>query len=1134
MDERRISTYGDGGDLHATLLELMVSARKRLWIKVPWWDTSPRARQLADAAVVAKDRGVDALVVCRPEATNDAVLRILRKAGITIVGVRYVHEKELLCDDTAVVHSMNFTRAEIGRNTSSGFVLQEPELLDAVESGFRAMLHNQAAVSIGDEQWTPAATLIPENLRPFLDRYDRLNPLQSMAVPAVLSAAGHVLVVAPTSAGKTLVGEVAALRSIVQDGRPAVWLLPARALAAEIGETVRRWEAHGLRAAELTGEANMASDTARRAQLWVATTEKFEALYRRSSLRGFIAQIGCVVIDEVHLVGDRDRGATLESLIARLRTAQDRTRIVALSATVANADELAAWLGAQLIRSSWRPTVLTTQLVPYDEPPPYARREEHDRIKDDAVRHLLADLHSHDAAPSDVLGPTLGAGASSVLVFCGSKNAVRRVAALAAGLAHRPADDDDALVDVAFAAGVGIHFRDAPHAARALEAFRERRIRTLIATSGLATGVNTPARAVIVRDLQLGITPLEASEAQQMLGRAGRAGQEPEGFGFLLVPREQELEWRLRLAAGYTARSRVLDQLADTLLAEILIGSVPDRVAATTWFEQTFAFAQGGTPGRIDEALDELVLHGFVTETEDGLAATEIGALTSRLMIDVESAHALRLALAKAPAPSNAGEAEELVLQMLATSATIFREWPVPPKTYGVMVDTLLHAWARPPALAGAPTFGSRFCLAAAELALRQPRSMNGKPPPGGSMGEFRRVVEDLPRYLAWIAALGYLGAATWAPAVAGDLARRLTWWRLSPHPGRGTGRLLWMLERMLAPEHRRARMQDLWGRARGAGFDGPDRLNTRPRDVDVSAAEFQGLRHGRAELSLSVPEGVDLPLWASTTAASLTVVANTGRRRALAMVCPVPDRVALPVPRSPAAGLIAADVLLYSREGDFAYDNLIADLPAERDAADPLTEARELLASLPDLVAVDTPGGPRRLFRDGRQHRRDDLLPFLAPDPRLRPVALVLAEHETDPALAVLTLRTNLDLLLGGTNRDTLRPTATVLRSGEASPVEFALTLAALARALGIETGLALAGKRVVTLVHVAGQWQVTAKITGPGQRLQAVIPELLPSPVQVLQAPDPATEIPAAPRYGWIRDFAPGAGQRRRQTLA
>src|SRR5690606_18968979 len=263
------------------------------------------------------------------------------------------------------------------------------------------------------------------------------------------------------------------------------------------------------------------------------------------------------------------RGATLESLIARLRAVEGRTRIVALSATVSNAAELAGWFNAQLVSSAWRPTVLTTQLIPYDPPPPGSKREEYEAAKDAALEPLLGELLAPVPEGSSVVEASPTTGPGSVLVFCGSKNGVRRTAALAAKVRFRGVDDG-ALVDSTFARGVGIHFRDAPRAGRALEAFKDRKIRTLVATSGLSTGVNTPARSVVIRDLELGMSPLEVSQAQQMFGRAGRAGQETEGFGFMLAPRDVEAAWRMKLAAGYTARSQVLDHLSDALLAEIL------------------------------------------------------------------------------------------------------------------------------------------------------------------------------------------------------------------------------------------------------------------------------------------------------------------------------------------------------------------------------------------------------------------------------------------------------------------------------------------------------------------------------------------------------------------------------------
>lgn len=278
MEASKVSNYGVGDDLLDTLLKLMHTASRRLWIKGPWWDASVKGRQLADAAISARHRGVDVRVLCRPESSNDAILRDLRREDVAIVGVRYIHEKEVLVDDTAVSHSMNFTNKEIDRNQNSGLVFDNPDVVAATENGFLALIENRDAASIGEEEWSSSSKLIPPELQKYLTRFDRLNPLQSKAVPAVLSTSGHVMVVAPTSAGKTLIGEVAALRSIVSEGKPAVWLLPARALAAEVSETARRWTEHGIRSVELTGETNMSSETVRSAQLWVATTEKFEAL----------------------------------------------------------------------------------------------------------------------------------------------------------------------------------------------------------------------------------------------------------------------------------------------------------------------------------------------------------------------------------------------------------------------------------------------------------------------------------------------------------------------------------------------------------------------------------------------------------------------------------------------------------------------------------------------------------------------------------------------------------------------------------------------------------------------------------------------------------------------------------------
>jgi ATP-dependent DNA helicase len=112
----------------------------------------------------------------------------------------------------------------------------------------------------------------------------------------------------------------------------------------------------------LSGEYVTDIPRLREADLWVATTEKFEAICRASSLRTALAEVACLVVDEIHLLGDPTRGPLLEALLARVRGEDSPVRIVGLSATVANAEHIAEWLGARLVHTLWRPSRVTWQL----------------------------------------------------------------------------------------------------------------------------------------------------------------------------------------------------------------------------------------------------------------------------------------------------------------------------------------------------------------------------------------------------------------------------------------------------------------------------------------------------------------------------------------------------------------------------------------------------------------------------------------------------------------------------------------------------------------------------------------------------------------------------------------------------
>lgn len=1115
------------------LRRALTSAETRAWIVVPWWDDSSLAAALVSDVISCRRRGVDVRVIARPGSSNEAVRSQFREAGIELIAVPYVIAKFVVCDQSVHVLSAGLVGRELEANKIVGFTHVDPEIVTDYVETFEQFLPNRGAGDTDDEVWTPAQSIIPPELSKYMDRHDLLNPLQSAAVPEVLSTTGHTMVVAPTSAGKTLVGEVAALRSIVQEGRPAVWLLPARALASEVAETVGRWRKHGIDALELTGEMNIASEKARKAQLWVATTEKLESLYRRATLRDHIASLGCMVIDEVHLVGDASRGATLESLIARLRLGESTTRIVALSATVSNAEELANWFNAKLVQKKWRPTVLTPQLVPYRSGAGNAEWQTDMAGKTAALDALLLDLVAAGPDPPR-RPPTLrstvqpGSDLGSLLVFCGSKNAVRSTAARLADVPLVRGDDRQLVRDTR-EHGVGIHFKGSPGNQEALKDFNGRRLGALVATSGLSTGVNTPARIVVIRDLMLGMSKLEVSSAMQMLGRAGRANLEPHGFGFLLVPEHMEDEWRRKLRVGYRADSQIIGQIADVLLAEILLGSITSRASAEDWFKGTFAYAQSPELYDVDPVLDELARHRLVSDVGGVFSATELGTVTTRLMIPVAAACGILDGLAALGLPGDGLHAENRVLGLVASSVPGLQDYPVNPGVYQEWVTDALTSCGHGLGGLVVDKFGSQFAAAAAAAALRDPGRISV--PRGSPMSRADMVgaLAELPRYLNWLGALGALGESTWAPAVAGDLARRLQWWNLDPRPVRGSGRLLWFLEQLLAPENRAEKMPRLWRRGRRAGFDQPNEINVPPRDVDVTGDAFAKVVAGRAHLVLGPPDGASVDVETNTDDAQLMVVTSGGFFTDQSAAMTRDRRLDLPIP-SGARGGLAADIVWYTRN-DFAYQNLVTDLPDPppiecSDTA--LDEARGLIGQLRPAGGASAWSKLHWLFLRERGKKLAELMPQIAASPQLKEVAKSLVGEAREVESQVQQLRSGIGALLDDrAASDEVRSATAVLKSGGATQYEFECVLIALASSLGIDVGMALSSKgKLIALVEVEGRWLTATPIDeNTGHISQPLSPATLPADLMALASRPPAGSV--KPRLSWLGEFAPGSGE-------
>jgi helicase len=710
------------------------------------------------------------------------------------------------------------------------------------------------APPVEKEPAPPVSALVPAELVPFLP-YPALNRAQAEVVPEILGHDQNLLVVAPTGAGKTVMGMVAALRAVIQHRRKAAWLVPQRSLTDELDRELETWRAQGLRVERLSGEYAVDMTRMRDADMWVATTEKFEALCRTAAMRESLAEVGALVVDEIHMLGDAARGPVLEALLTRIRGGATMTRIVGLSATVSNAGQIADWLGARLLRSSWRPSRLTWQLPVIPAQGDFAATE--------AARSRLA---------AAITGLVTGDG-GSVIVFCGSKRNVRRTAQVIA--ASRGVDvsgawqgDTRRLEQICRQARIGLHYQGWEHRKDAERAFREREADVLIATSTVAAGVNLPARAVIVQDSQIGLETVDVATVQQMFGRAGRVGAgEENGSAFLIVDERERAGWQARLVAGHTVRSQILGGLPEHVLGEAVQQRIATEQDAEQWWVHTLAHHQGRrSTAALRKAVAFLNSAQMLTAdpaAERRLVPTELGRLTARLMVPPSEGDGLRQALHNAAPPADARQAEAVLARVLATIVPKLAQARVSEDGKPALAR-LLAAQDRAGGVPGSRLDGgphrgdlaraALLAVASAPDAFRPGmRQVGGVP-----YSAMYQVLEEAPRYLHWLACQGLFGTLHpgWA-IVAADLELRTAWRMLQPP--RGAGRLLWACEQLATPAHAAGVVPQLWRAARGRGHASPDWAGTgRPAHCQLDPAGYLAFLKDRAtDAEIEITDGV-------------------------------------------------------------------------------------------------------------------------------------------------------------------------------------------------------------------------------------------------------------------------------------
>jgi len=550
--------------------------------------------------------------------------------------------------------------------------------------------------------------------------YPKLNPVQRKALKHGLLDGRNLVVAAPTASGKTFIAELAALNTIINQKKKAVYLVPLVALASEkYQEFKERYSKLGIKVAISVGDYDAADPWLEQYDLIVLTNEKMDSLLRHGV--SWVNEIGLIVCDEVHLLDSPDRGPTLEVTLTKLRMLCN-AQILALSATIKNAEEIAEWLNAEVVESNWRPVKLYKGIA-FDHAIYFETRENYE---------LNPSISPIELAIAE---NTLNLG-KQALYFVATRRYAEALAEKLAPLVQRYLTQEERELLQNLASEVlnvlepptrqcerlakcirnGVAFHHAGLLAKQRkvveDSFRSGVIKLIVATPTLAAGVNLPAFRVIIRDLRRyyplrGSVYLPVLEVMQMLGRAGRPKYDKWGEGILIARSKAELR---ELVEHYLhgeveeiySRLGMEPVLRTHVLALIASGLARNETELEEFFSKTFYAKQYGDLdellSQVEKVLSSLIAWKFVEVKEKKYEATRLGRRVVELYLDPLSAHVIIDVLAQRETVTPLG-----LLHLLTKCAEMFpllhvsqRDWYELDEQAATRADELIFAPPEP------------------------------------------------------------------------------------------------------------------------------------------------------------------------------------------------------------------------------------------------------------------------------------------------------------------------------------------------------------------------------------------------------------------------------------------------------
>ncbi len=497
---------------------------------------------------------------------------------------------------------------------------------------------------------------------------DQLYPPQEDAVNAGVLEGKNLVLASPTASGKTLVAELSILKHILDRQGKVIYLAPLRALASEKYKEFQKYaslkKASGdhVRVGISTGDYDSSDPWLGRYDVILSTNEKADSLLRHKA--PWMSELTLVVADEVHLLTEHERGPTLEVVLTRLSEINPEIQVLALSATVRNADEVGDWLHAGSVTTEWRPVPLREGIY-------------HDgqvQFRDGSSRVVAGQTNS----PVLDIALDIVAGGGQALVFTETRRSAvemgRKAALALKGRVPKPEERSlEAIANRVLSSGektrlsealasqvlTGAAFHHAGltgvHRGIIEEYFRNGRIKILAATPTLAAGVNLPARAVVISSYEryesgFGRYPISVLEYKQFCGRAGRPKYDKYGESLLIARNADEAEWLMEnyvLAQPEKLWSKLAVEkvLRPHVLSTIAAGYARSEEGLYEFFSRTLYAHQYGPrmiKGKIGEILRFLCKEEMVVMEGKEVTPSRFGKRVAELYIDPESAVILR------------------------------------------------------------------------------------------------------------------------------------------------------------------------------------------------------------------------------------------------------------------------------------------------------------------------------------------------------------------------------------------------------------------------------------------------------------------------------------------------------------